>query len=1199
MLTARNISGDLVVTNPKCKFRIIGFNHSTNLVFKIFTASEFGPKVQLFSSSLSIDGETIDFFEPSNNSDDGFCRFEVWDQNGNIIQKFNNSFLVLYKRNEGQTAHNHLYAINYAERFFYNHPSGQNYFSTYIANVINIFDDVWEKQVNEWALNNGSDPFNNSSWYYLSLNPCQNYSHYLFLFNGIDSYGFLYDCYQTPTNIREIGFTANPSLFLSGTGTQYTEEEFIRTALHHEFYHGIQYSLSKNIFGLPLSDFSKVQWIIEGQARAIQTIGEPNAEFRTRSSGLYDIDANRYIFDDLNESLLKVSYSYGIFWRYIYENYKTSNTIKDKIAIFRQTIENFSAITLPMLESQIDSKLLNGGGTICNMDDAVIGFSKHILFNDPEFNMWNPCPSNEFYNHIPQSNIVYESDEQTISNKINSSFGIDYIQVLFKKSGKAFINFNGDPNADGLSPTYSVKVFFLSAPYEGIVVPVVNGIGTLELSIVQDNTTAYVIVIRLDNNESLNERYGIRVGPTIPPGVINASFSVSSQRSGGNLIKVNSSVSFIDLSQSSNSTIDNWSWTFSGGEPTTSSAQNPVNIQYNDPGTYSVSLTVNNMVGQEDTKTINGYIIVYEEGNSNNNTLEFTANNPNYASAGQTVMLTVQVLTGTPPFRVDVYETSMTQSMFEQSDSFSFVFPYTWNEAGLKNIKYSVRDANGCSGERNLSISIGLPGSQIVNISHNWTSSYENIVGTLSNVYFTDQTTGGYQPFYKWEWVYGKGLNHKQLPINAYNRSWEMRVNLNNDLSFNGSPIYPVQFPSFDIYPITLIVTDNAGFQVEKTYYLEVSEATKCFCFKPEWLINYDFITKKQIFDYSETHYGGIGYYSWIEAYFPWAKTYPNYCSSEFPYLLEGNTTHGSLNNVITNSKFTISRDGIVVDTHFDEMNSDYISNAPPSPSYGTPNPPNFNWTSHGYYEYWDGWFDFYFDPCYANMYDEPDWFEYLFPSPGIYQLRFEAWNKIAHPNSWSNNPTNSPNLEMYNYIDVPLYVIDCGADEDVNVNITPGEYDDRLGGIIKFANLAPVSISNGAIITYQSCNYIEICKNNSFLAESGSVFCATVFDLKADKKEQWQKKSLYVNGTETLRQHTLFCYPNPNHGVFKLENRLDLIIENIQVISSMGQVFQCNFESDFNNNFIVHITNPKPGMFFVKVTFTDAEAKYVKIVVI
>jgi PKD repeat protein len=66
-------------------------------------------------------------------------------------------------------------------------------------------------------------------------------------------------------------------------------------------------------------------------------------------------------------------------------------------------------------------------------------------------------------------------------------------------------------------------------------------------------------------------------------------------------------VQFTDLSTNSPTS---WSWTFTGGTPATSTAQNP-NVTYATPGTYSVSLTATNSAGS-DVETKTNYITVLD-----------------------------------------------------------------------------------------------------------------------------------------------------------------------------------------------------------------------------------------------------------------------------------------------------------------------------------------------------------------------------------------------------------------------------------------------------------------------------------------------------------------------------------------------------------------------------------------------------------
>ena len=71
-------------------------------------------------------------------------------------------------------------------------------------------------------------------------------------------------------------------------------------------------------------------------------------------------------------------------------------------------------------------------------------------------------------------------------------------------------------------------------------------------------------------------------------------------------IPVGESINFTNLSERASV----WSWTFSGGTPSTSNEENPEPIVYNTPGEYSVTLAASNQFGDGDTKTRTNYIKV-------------------------------------------------------------------------------------------------------------------------------------------------------------------------------------------------------------------------------------------------------------------------------------------------------------------------------------------------------------------------------------------------------------------------------------------------------------------------------------------------------------------------------------------------------------------------------------------------------------
>lgn len=64
----------------------------------------------------------------------------------------------------------------------------------------------------------------------------------------------------------------------------------------------------------------------------------------------------------------------------------------------------------------------------------------------------------------------------------------------------------------------------------------------------------------------------------------------------------------VDFSDNSNGNVTSWSWTFSGGSPSSSSLQNP-SVTYSSPGTYDVTLTVSGPNGN-DSETKTAYITV-------------------------------------------------------------------------------------------------------------------------------------------------------------------------------------------------------------------------------------------------------------------------------------------------------------------------------------------------------------------------------------------------------------------------------------------------------------------------------------------------------------------------------------------------------------------------------------------------------------
>lgn len=68
----------------------------------------------------------------------------------------------------------------------------------------------------------------------------------------------------------------------------------------------------------------------------------------------------------------------------------------------------------------------------------------------------------------------------------------------------------------------------------------------------------------------------------------------------------------IDFSDQSLNDPVSWEWIFDGGDPSSSADQNPVEICYDDPGIFNVTLITTNSGGLSDTLTLINYITVYQ-----------------------------------------------------------------------------------------------------------------------------------------------------------------------------------------------------------------------------------------------------------------------------------------------------------------------------------------------------------------------------------------------------------------------------------------------------------------------------------------------------------------------------------------------------------------------------------------------------------
>lgn len=276
------------------------------------------------------------------------------------------------------------------------------------------------------------------------------------------------------------------------------------------------------------------------------------------------------------------------------------------------------------------------------------------------------------------------------------------------------------------------------------------------------------------------------VPPPDPNGELTAAFIASSYN-----ITIGDCINFTDRSSGSPTS---WTWTFQGAETVSSTQQNPTNICYNTPGTYNVTLYVQNADGDYDSEVCEGCIIV--------------ENNPTLPIADFEASITVIPVGGVVRF------TNLSQNgPFDQwawhfdggtpansSDSIPPVIAYT--EVGTYNVELRCRKTNGVQDielkENYIRVVPESDESPVANFTSNKT-----LIRPGETVNFVDLSTA--YP-YRWTWEFEGGspaVSNQPNPSVVYNTP--------------GS------------YNVKLTVGNNIGTdEITKEMYIVVSEADPC-----------------------------------------------------------------------------------------------------------------------------------------------------------------------------------------------------------------------------------------------------------------------------------------------------------------------------------------------------------------------------------
>jgi PKD repeat protein len=1109
-------------------------------------------EVLIWQSSLNGNGITSNYFTPLNDDKDGFCIFKIYYNNAPLPETFN-KYVVKEKIQTGAIGSGADYMIHYASRFFYWQPGGMGSVASYLTNLGQKFTNTWNTQINDWNLCSdisGNKPINirADGYYYICVN------------HGIRAQDIDFWGDHVSSSPCSSYWQVNIKVYRDYELYNYdNENDLLTSTIPHEFFHTIQFSHNPNF---PHND-NKMQWLIEGQARFIQTVACEELEYNSSKDRLYRTDANNFLNPNVSTSLYYQGYKYCLFWRFLYEKYNSGGSIADKLNIIKETQSGYSNTDIPAIKTFMDNKL--NSSSCPDFDSALKVFSKCAYFNNTVYGLWNKGDDNFYVVPFISELINYNGVIVSRANRISSSFGIDYWDINFQTGGQVYLKFNGNINNNGVHPTYYVNFVYdnSSAQLDDHIITLTEGTGEILLDIPSANQKGVLIVTRLDDEEGtipfIETDYQVVLSPLSSPNTIAADFTGAPTN-----VPIGSSVFFTDASiPGNNSTITQWQWEFDGGTPATSNEQNPT-VTYNTSGVYNASLTITNSNNETSTKTRSAYIIVYES--SPGNDLFLTCFAPWSGNSGESLFFTASVMDGEPPYSF----------IFTFGDGYDFQIEniyntfvscnHTYSANGIKHFSCSVFDANNKTDYYEQDIIIGTAGTH--NVDFDWDFEYGN-AGINQDVSFTNLTEGGMLPYIKYFWEWGNELNTNTAPVSSTGIPWEIITQSYANPHPTGNPQTTIQYPVYGTYPFTLTVTDNEGFDVTKTKYIYVSGDVDCFALR------------------TFNVYPGIYIYNF------------NYGEESLKKIRKGDEV-----------LFSGARDPL----NYNENTCVYW----PAPSYHEiqcylKDVTNVRWnvlnTNKSYNNYYEG---IQSEAC-AWYSDRGGHYWYnsgSFNNEGKYTVQLEVWNRYwgddpdmlyydaRYGTPSALNPSIRGDLRWYDADWETFSVIDCEKRVHVVENIPSGPHEDVYAGYFDFAGTVNVNVEPDAKIKYEACNEIDLLPG--FTSEIGTDFTARIDPIiVSDKSSANYTFPLFSNDelNEHLGKSMLQVLPNPANSFINIKNENSNVnIENISVYDVLGNLI-FKIDNQHTNAYTLQISNWQNGIYILQILLSDKKVVQQKMV--
>ncbi len=216
------------------------------------------------------------------------------------------------------------------------------------------------------------------------------------------------------------------------------------------------------------------------------------------------------------------------------------------------------------------------------------------------------------------------------------------------------------------------------------------------------------------------------------------------------------------------------------------------------------------------------------------------------------------------------------------------------------------------------------------------------------------------------------------------------------------------------------------------------------------------------------------------------------------------------------------------------------------------------------------------------------DWFieDHSLPE-GKHTVLVELWNRM-HEGCYNPEDVEPENRGLICWYDAAwenFIVVDCEKTVDITTTIPVGEYENQYAGYFNISPGATVIIAEGVSVNYEACEQIDLLPGLDI--EKGSDFTALVDPIDVINKagESMAATTVSTSNIENKTGPDFYIYPNPNNGKCYISFNEAYIDKKIQIMIFDHQgklVYEQN--QNRHDELVLELGHLINGLYFINV---------------